>query len=356
MMDDVRSLRAPHATAVGFDTATVEIWLRTVTELESPVQWARLPGGHSNLTYLLSDARDRELVIRRPPEGHLAPRAHDMGREYRIIEALWPTSVPVPEPVAYCDDPSVAETHFYVMSRCPGEALTTPSATEDWLDVPSRRQAGESFVDVLAALHALAPADIGLANLGRPDHYVSRQISRWYESWTSQIEKAGYDDPNLHEVHDILVAQIPEQGTPRIVHGDYGPHNALFEKTGEISAVLDWEMATLGDPLADFAYAVNAWAGQGDEPADGSDAPTDLPGFLTRDEIVERYIARTGADLSHFWYYRVFNYWKRACILQGVYARYRSGQKSTDGVDLPNILRRIGESLGAAVVLAPEIS
>ena len=278
-----------------------------------------------------------------------------MAREYKIIEALWPTSVAVPRPIGYCDDPLVAEAHFYVMSRCAGEALYTQAATRDWLDPAARRHAADCFINVLAALHSIGPSDIGLGDLGRPDQYILRQINRWYQSWISQTEAAAHDDPRLHEIHETLLSRIPEQGVPRIVHGDYGPHNALFERSGEISAVLDWEMATLGDPLADFAYAANVWVGPGDVPADGSEAPTALVGFPTRQEIVDRYVGLTGSDVSQLPYYRVYNYWRRACILQGVYVRYLARQKSSTGIDLPNMLRRINGFLDAAESLAPAI-
>ena len=176
----------------------------------------------------------RELVIRRPPQGQLLPKAHDMWREYRIIDGLWPTAVPVAEPIAYCDDRAVAETHFYVMGKVEGEALYTAAAVTAWLDEPARRRAGESFVDVLAALHALDPADVGLAELGRHDGYIARQLRTWYGSWTASIDAAGLDDPRVHELHELLSARIPEQGPARVVHGDYGPHNCLFGRDGAV--------------------------------------------------------------------------------------------------------------------------
>jgi aminoglycoside phosphotransferase (APT) family kinase protein len=340
----------------GFDTSVVNRWLTTISDVQMPVSWSRLPGGHSNLTYLLRDATGRELVIRRPPEGPLVPRAHDMWREYRVIEALWPTSVKVPEPIAYCNDPAVADVHFYVMSRVPGAALYTSAETERWLDIGARQRAGDDFIDVLAELHAMDPAEIGLDNLGRADGYMERQVSRWYRSWLSQVGASGFDDPRVHQLHDLLSQSIPEQCGARIVHGDYGPHNVLFERSGAISAVVDWEMATIGDPLADLAYSVNAWVGPGDAPIDRPDVPTALEGFPDREQVVERYVRQTGVDLSRLTYYRIFNFWKRACILQGVYVRYSRGQKRPDGVDVPEILVRLGRFLDAAASLAGELT
>jgi aminoglycoside phosphotransferase (APT) family kinase protein len=343
-------------TVVGFDPAKVESWLASVIELRTPLEWVQLPGGHSNLTYLVRDAVGREVVIRRPPLGDLLPKAHDMWREYRVIEALWPTPVPVAEPIAYCDDRAVADTHFYVMGRCHGKALFQPSTVERWLTPDARRRAGEVFIDVLAALHAIDPDEVGIGDLGRPDGYVARQLRTWYGSWTSQAANARHDDPRVHALHDLLSSRIPEQGPGRIVHGDYGPHNALFLETGDMTAVLDWEIATLGDPLADFAYAITAWVGPGDEAVDIADPPTTLPGFPRREELTERYVTASGADLSQLDYYRAFNFWKRACIVQGVYARYRIGQKSTEGVDLPAMLARVDRLLDAAGGLAETIS
>jgi aminoglycoside phosphotransferase (APT) family kinase protein len=340
------------SSVVGFDVPVVERWLATVTSIDPPIEWTRLPGGHSNLTYLLRGAAGRELVIRRPPEGQLLPKAHDMWREYRIIDGLWPTAVPVAEPIAYCDDRDVAETHFYVMGKVGGAALYTAREVTAWLDEPARQRAGESFVDVLAALHALDPVDVGLADLGRHDGYIARQLRTWYGSWTASIEAAGLDDQRVHALHALLSARIPEQGPARVVHGDYGPHNCLFARDGSVTAVLDWEIATLGDPLADFAYSINAWVEPGDPGVYGADPPTALPGFPSRAVLMERYAAATGADLSNLGYYRAFNAWKTACILHGVSARYRAGQKSTEGVDLDALYARIGLSIDAAVAHA----
>ena len=224
-----------------------------------------------------------------------------------------------------------------------------------WLDEAARRRAGESFVDVLASLHAIDPADVGLAELGRPDGYVARQLATWYGSWNASIEYAQHDEERVHDLHSMLVARIPEQGPGRIVHGDYGPHNTLFARTGEVQAVLDWEIATLGDPLADFAYSINAWVEPGDAGVYGDDPPTALPGFPSRDALIDRYAAATGADLSQLAYYRTFNSFKTACILHGVYARYKAGQKSTDGVDLDMLFARIGLSLDAAETMSAEL-
>jgi len=339
----------------GFDVATIDAWLPSVSGATGPFIWTRLEGGHSNLTYLIVDADNREFVIRRPPQGELLPKAHDMWREYRIIDGLWPTPVPVAEPVSYQDDRSLCEAHFYVMGKVDGNALYTGEEVAALLDVPARKRAGESFVDTLAALHSIAPEDVGLGDLGRPDGYVARQLKTWYGSWTASVGDADYDDARTHGLHELLSTNIPEQGEGRVVHGDFGPHNCLFLSDGSLSAVLDWEIATLGDPLADIAYSINAWTESGDNIAEGVDAPTVLEGFPGRQELMERYAAATGADLSLMPYYRAFNWFKTACIIHGVYARYRAGKKSTEGVDMDLLHTRIGIALDNADTLAADI-
>ena len=340
----------------GFDTDVIDAWLPSVTDVTPPFRWTRLPGGHSNLTYLIEDANGRELVIRRPPQGELLPKAHDMWREYRIIDGLWPTPVPVAEPIAYNDDRALCTTHFYVMGKVEGRALYTGEEVAAWLDVNARRRAGEAFIDTLAALHSIEPGDVGLGDLGRPDGYVSRQLKTWYGSWTASVADADLDDDRTHQLHGLLESKIPQQGVGRVVHGDFGPHNCLFNEQGSLTAVLDWEIATLGDPLADLAYSINAWTEPGDRIADGVDAPTVLDGFPSRASLIERYAKSTGADVSLMPYYRAFNWFKTACIIHGVYARYCAGKKSTEGVDLDLLRTRIGLALDNAATMAADIS
>ncbi len=344
-----------HDEVVGFDVATIEAWLPSVTEASGPIVWERLPGGHSNFTYLLTDAVGNEMVIRRPPQGELLPKAHDMFREYRIIDGLWPTDVPVAKPIAYVDDRELCDVHFYVMGKVEGAALYNGTEVSEWLDEPARKTAGMSFIDTLARLHSIDPADVGLSELGRPDGYVARQLKTWYGSWNASIEYANYDDPRAHELHDLFMSRLPEQGPGRVVHGDFGPHNCMFSEAGEVTAVLDWEIATLGDPLADFAYSINAWVEPGDDGVYGADPATVLPGFPSRDDLIARYAELTGADLSQLPYYRAFNAFKTACIVHGVYARYMAGQKSTEGIDVDELRSRFIASLERSLAFAEEI-
>ena len=214
---------------VGFEPSRVEPWLAANTAVAPPCSWSRLEGGHSNLTYLLTDSVGDEYVIRRPPEGDLLPKAHDMFREFRIIEALHPVGIPVARPVGYCDDPEACDRHFYVMSKVEGQALYTGAITAPRLDEEARARVGPSFIGVLAAIHSVDPGAVGLADLGRPDGYVARQLKTWYGSWVASIEAAEYDDARVHRLHERMLANLPEQGPARVVHGDYGVHNTMVD-------------------------------------------------------------------------------------------------------------------------------
>lgn len=340
----------------GYDVPAVEAWIAEhTTGLTPPFEWVKLEGGHSNLTYSLTDQEGNRAVVRRPPMGELLPKAHDMNREFTIISGLGPTDVPVPIAYGYCENPDVTGAHFYVMSQVDGRALfELPDVTEH-IPLEHRFNVGMSFMDVMAALHAVDPDDVGLGNLGKKEDYVARQIRTWYRSWEASIEGASYDDPVLHELHDLLVARIPHQGPARVVHGDYGLHNCLASSEGNITAVLDWEISTLGDPLADFAYAVNSWIEPGDDLQNKADAATLADGFCARSDLIDRYADRTGADLSDLPFYTCFNHFKTACIIHGVYARYMQGQKSTEGVDLEYYKSRIGISVELSRRAADEL-
>ncbi len=330
----------------GYDVPAVEAWIADqVSGLRGPFGWTRLQGGHSNLTYQLADQDGRLAVIRRPPQGQLLPKAHDMSREWAIISALGPTEVPVAEALGFCESPDVTGAWFYVMGHVEGRPLYSAEDAEAWIPEERRIALGESFIDVLAALHAEEPDDIGLGTLGKKDAYVARQIRTWYRSWTSSSEAADYDDERTHAIQALLTKNMPEQESARVVHGDYGLHNVLIDASSQVAAVVDWEISTLGDPLADLAYALNQWAEPDDDLPVRDGAPTSIPGFHTRAELAARYADKTGRDLSQLHFYTGFNWWKSACIVHGVYARYCEGKKSTEGVDMDSLRERIGRYL-----------
>jgi aminoglycoside phosphotransferase (APT) family kinase protein len=334
----------------GYQVEAVENWVRkNVPALKPPFRWTRLVGGHSNLTYQIEDTAGKMTVIRRPPQGQLLPKAHDMSREWSCISALGNTAVPVPEAIAFCEDPDITGAWFYIMGHVDGHPLHT---AEDTLRIlpneKTRLTTANSFIDVLAALHSLDPDEIGLGELGKKEGYVARQLKTWYRSWTSSVEPAQFDDPRAHELQEYLLNHLPEQGMARVVHGDYGIHNTLIGPDGKIAAVVDWEISTLGDPLADLAYALNVWPEADDPIPPKPESPTALPGFPKRSYFADRYAATTGRDLSKIDYYLAFNRWKGAAINHGLYARYMEGQKSTEGIDLDEKRLVITRSLDLA--------
>jgi len=333
----------------GYNVEAVEAWIGAhIDSLKPPFRWTRLQGGHSNLTYRLDDAEGRRAVIRRPPQGELLPKAHDMSREWALISALGPTPVPVPAALGFCESPDVTGAWFYVMGLVDGHPLYSAEDTKRYVPEPERRKMAFSFIDVLASLHDVDPDAVGLGDLGKKDSYVGRQLKTWYRSWTSSVGPAEFDDPRAHELQRFFLDHLPEQGPARIVHGDYGVHNVLVGPDHTIAAVVDWEISTLGDPLADLAYALNQWPDPSDPQPPVPEAATSPPGFPARSELAARYGERTGRALSMLDYYVGFNRWKTACIVHGVYARYCEGKKSTDGIDLPEMRSRISRSLDQA--------
>jgi aminoglycoside phosphotransferase (APT) family kinase protein len=339
----------PVASPPGYNVPAVEAWIKSHVEgLSPPFRWTKLEGGHSNLTYLIEDRDQRRAVIRRPPLGELLPKAHDMAREWALISALGSTPVPVPAALGFCDDVGITGARFYVMGHVNGRPLYSAADTERLVPEALRTKLAYSFIDVLAELHAIDPDAVGLGNLGKRDSYVGRQLSTWYKSWTASAGPAQYDDPRAHSLQRLLLEHLPDQGPARVVHGDYGLHNCLIGPAGSVAAVVDWEISTLGDPLADLAYALNQWPDPADRVVRAPTAATSPAGFPARSALSERYSARTGRDLSHLDYYIAFNRWKSAAIIHGVYARYIEGKKSHQGVNLEELRERIDSSLTAA--------
>ncbi|MEX2539904.1 MAG: phosphotransferase family protein [Actinomycetota bacterium] len=327
-------------TPAGIEVDAVTHWMsRHVEDVEAPLVFMRIKGGHSNLTYEVRDANDRRLVLRRPPLGHLLPTAHDMTREWRFISAVHPTGVPVPPPLAFCEDVDVTGAPFYVMDFVEGYVLTGPSITAQHYDETARRGISESFVDVLADLHELDPDKVGLEDIARKEGYIARQLKRWYGQWNASKTR---ELPLVDEIHTELEGRIPDQGPARIVHGDYRLGNCITGSDGRIAAVLDWEIATLGDPLADLGYVLSQWTQPDEGPATAHRvSPTGASGFISRAELLDRYAERSGGDVSNSEFYVAFSHWKSACIVEGVYARYLGGALDTTGVDLDGLKRSV---------------
>jgi aminoglycoside phosphotransferase (APT) family kinase protein len=305
------------------DRARVTEWFEShVAEITPPLDFDLIAGGHSNLTFTVTDAAGRRWVLRRPPLGHVLATAHDMGREHRIISALGPTSVPVPPVVGLCTDDEVNGAPFYVMGFVDGHVVRDATTARAVLDEDARRRAGDSIADVLAAIHAVDPDEVGLGDLGRKEGYIARQLKRWY----TQFEQSKTREiPLVDEVHHFLSERIPEQGPPAIVHGDYRLDNCMLDPNGAVRAVLDWELCTLGDPLADVGLLLVYWNEPGDDRSALLGAPTTAEGFPSRQQLVDRYATTSGRDVGDVDFYVAFGYWKLACILEGVYARYVGG-------------------------------
>ena len=305
----------------GIDSGPVVQWLGSHTTVTSPVTFELVTGGRSNLTYLVTDATGKCWVLRRPPLGHVLATAHDMGRESRIMIALAPTDVPVPRIVGVCDDLTVNGAPFFVMDYVEGTVLRDRSIAES-LSRADRASASDHLAEVLAAIHAVDPAKVGLGELGRHDAYVERQLKRWHGQW----EKSAYTHvTGIDEVHRRLLADIPDQAESTIVHGDYRLDNCIVGHDGTIAAVLDWELCTLGDPLADVGLLLVYWAQPGDQFAALPEAPTTADGFPTREKLVARYAEISGRDVGDVDYFVALGYWKLACILAGVATRYAAG-------------------------------
>jgi aminoglycoside phosphotransferase (APT) family kinase protein len=307
----------------GIHGENVTAWLMDhVPVLEGPVTYSLIIGGHSNLTYLCEDAMGNRYVLRRPPLGHVLQSAHDMGREHRIINALKGSAVPVPDNYGLCTDETVNGADFYVTKFVDGLVL---NSSEEGALVPfaERRPIGLEVIDILCKLHTMDMDSVGLGDLGRKEAYLSRQLKRWTTQWKASKTR---EIPAMEESCRVLTETMPEQVGASIVHGDYRLGNIMVSG-GTVKAILDWELCTLGDPLADVGYLMNNWltAEEVVEPGPGDIAPTSLGGYPSRDEMCEIYATRTGRDLSDINYYRAFSHWRLAAIGQGVHKRFLEG-------------------------------
>jgi aminoglycoside phosphotransferase (APT) family kinase protein len=336
-----------------------------------------IAGGRSNLTYRLTVSGSdgtRQLVLRRPPLGHVLPTAHDMSREFRVLSALAGTRVPVAPLVAACSDDEVIGAPFYVMEYVPGVVLRTREDTKD-LTEEQAAQLSRCLADMLAAIHAVDVAAVGLGDLGRGAGYLRRQLDRWQRQWELSATR---EMPGYEKLVQRLTAALPEEGQTTLVHGDYRLDNALVTLDPEprITAVVDWEMATLGDPLADLGLTLVYWTEAGEEgwlgPASetagtagtaeavgtaGTAEPrgvatnaTATAGFWTRAEFAAEYARLTGRDVSRIGYYVAFGYFKLAVVLEGIHARYQQGKTVGEGFEqegfaVPLLIARAHEVL-----------
>ena len=315
-----------------FDLEAVEQYLREHVDdvPEGELRVSQFPSGASNLTYLLKIG-DWEGVLRRPPLGPVPPKAHDMGRESGILEKLNAVYPLAPRPYFFCEDESVIGTPFYVMERRTGVVLddSFPDGVES--DEEMRRGISRTLVDTLVELHAVDVREAGLGDLGKPDGFLQRQT----EGWISRYEKAKTDEiEEVEPLTDWLARDIPESPPPTVIHNDYKLNNLVLdpEDLTQVRAVLDWEMATVGDPLFDLAVSLSYWI-EADDPEELKavmPTVTATPGFMTRKELIDLYAKESGRDLSEMHWYVVFGYFKLAGILQQIYARWKNGQTTDE--------------------------
>ena len=316
-----------------------------VDGLVPPIRFSLIAGGHSNLTYGAADAAGKQYVVRRGPLGRSAGGAHDMGREHRIISALHGTSVPVPRPLALCQDDTVNDASFYVMSRVDGAVLDNVETADAHLpDAASRRRAGEQIVDVMADLHRVDVDAVGLGDAAKREDFLARQIKRFTGMWERNRTR---ELPVMSTLAELVTELAPPQRYTGIVHGDYRIGNVMIdttpERAGTLVAVLDWELWTLGDVLADLGFVLNNWY----EPDDPNPqvfmevSPTVTGDFGSRAGAIERYATRTGFDVSAVDYYRGFQHWRMAVLAEGVKKRYESAQMANADVDFDHLDRRV---------------
>jgi aminoglycoside phosphotransferase (APT) family kinase protein len=333
----------------GLSVPALEAHLRSELPhlLQGPLSAQLVAGGRSNLTYVLTDGVSR-WVLRRPPLGHVLATAHDMTREHRVLAALAPTDVPVPRPLLLAGS-DVLGAPFYVMEFADGMVLRDRADLEQRTPAAAVALADE-LVHVLVRLHALDPGAVGLSDLGRPEGYVDRQLRRW----SQQVEASGSRDVSaLARLGELLSATQPPGGPPTLVHGDYRLDNVVVAPDGSIVAVLDWEMATQGDPLADLASAVVWWDGFRGLDSPVAAVPGDVPGFPDGQHLIDTYSETTGRDVRTLPWYLGFAFYKIAVIFEGIHVRSEQGLTVGDGFELlgglvPDLVERGTAALSEA--------
>jgi aminoglycoside phosphotransferase (APT) family kinase protein len=321
----------------GLNVPSVERWLvEHGVDITPPIRYARVGRGRSNLTFIAEDADRRSLILRRPPLGPLLESAHDMSREYRILTALVATAVPVPKPLAICLDPEITGAPFYAMEHVAGQVVDTERAAGE-LGIDGRRNAGHSMAKTLAALHALEPEAVGLGDLGPQTSYAARQLRRWTRQWEASKTR---DIPALNRLTEQLQAAMPPARETVIVHGDYSLTNVLLDGDGNVAAVLDWELCTLGEPLADLGALIAYWADALHEGPPERRPVTQMTGFPSRAELTETYAQASGRDVDDLPYYTALAYWRLAIIVQGVYRRWL-GDSANGGVNAGELSQHV---------------
>jgi aminoglycoside phosphotransferase (APT) family kinase protein len=338
----------------GIDEPKVTAWLdANIAGVHGPYQFDLIAGGRSNVTFRVTDAVGQAFVLRRPPLSHVLASAHDMAREHRLITSVGQTSVPVPRTLGLCTDVEVNGAPFYVMSYVEGVVLDDPAKAAA-MTVEQRRAASFDLIDVLADLHAVDVDAVGLGDLARKDGYIERQLKRWTTQWENSKTR---ELPVIEELASILRRRIPAQQGVSIAHGDYRFGNCLTDvAAAKIVAVLDWELCTLGDPLADVGYLGIYWRDPGTSSVATAADPSGIDGFPYYHELVERYAARTGRDVSDVEYYRAFSAYRLAVIGEGVYARYLHGAMADQAPDLESMKHSVEWRAASGLEMAKRVT
>lgn len=335
----------------GIDIEEVSAWLESeITGVKGPFTFSLIAGGRSNLTFRVTDAGGRHLVLRRPPMGAVLATAHDMAREYRIISAVGASTVPVPPALALCTEVDVNGAPFYVMDFVDGVVLGDAGSGEDKFDAAAGRRTMEHMIEVIADLHTVDVDAIGLGDLAKKEDYLGRQLKRWRGQWEKSKQR---ELPSMESSYDLLVDMKPEQRYTGIVHGDYRLGNVLLAPEGRVAAVLDWELCTLGDTLADIGYLLNNW------PEAGAGSPTlsvVLAGCPSKEEFLAMYSERTGREVRDIEYYQAFQLWRLASICEGVYARFRQKVMGDQKVDLGVFEAQVTYLADASLELARRVA
>jgi aminoglycoside phosphotransferase (APT) family kinase protein len=336
---------------VAADLASAGQWLSdNVADLRAPLSIQLIAAGRSNLTYRVEDARGRVVILRRPPAGHKAgDRSHDIRREHRVLLALSGRGLPVPRPLALCLDTSVLGAEFLAMEFVAGQILRTRQDAEA-ISAGAREQASGSIIQALLRIHAVDVDAAGLADLSRHEGYLERQLRRWGAQLAPDSEQ-GSGLGVLADTHRVLSGCVPAQQQVRVVHGDFRMENVIIGSDGSTASVLDWELCTLGDPLADLGILLASWAEPGDQVLTIAELePTRAAGFSTREDLIATYRAGSTLDLADISYYYTFGLWKLACVLHGVRVRYDAGSVAGDlaGADqLGHIVDRLAAAANA---------
>lgn len=332
----------------GIDEERLAGWMASaVAEATPPIEIHPLTGDRSDGAFWIGDAAGRAWVLRRPPARRPTPSAEDLARTHKVLRALAGTAVPAPVPVAFCTDDTVAGAPFSLIEFVDGHVLAGPADAEKLLDAAGRRLAAESLVDALVAIHDVDVDAVGLGDLAPRHGHMARQLELWHHSTLAGQGAARRCLLLVHDLHGYLAERLPpEPSRPSIVHGDYRVDSAILADDGRVRAVVHWEGAILGDPLADLADLMVCWADPGGQNEALGVTTTAVAGFPTRGEVAQRYAERSGRDIDDLAFFVGFAYWKMACSLEGVYGRERAdGRVGADQLDeLSRHVLRLAES------------